>query len=103
MDRGLSEEGVDSLPTCFLRCKCVLLWINGFSAMASNSLSVALIHSLRLSSELCGLEDLRVTDRWRLAVWLIVLQLADFTGSEFWEAREAEEPVAFGWDETMMP
>src|SRR3954463_11750743 len=71
--------------------------------MASNSLSVALIHSLRLSSDLRSLEDLRVTDRWRSAVRLVALWLVDFTGSEFWEAREAEKTAALGWDETMTP
>ena len=103
MDRGLSEEGIDSFPTCLLRCKRVSPWIKGLSAMASNSLSVALIHSLHLSSELRSLADLRMTDWWRFVVWWIALQLADFTGSEFWEAREAEKTAALGWDETMTP
>src|SRR4051812_1266826 len=103
MDRGLSEEGFDSLPTCFLRCKRVSSWIKDLLVMASNPLSVALIHSLRLSSELRNLVDLRATDRWRPAVWLVALQLADFTGSEFWEACEAEKTAALGWEEMMTP
>src|SRR3954463_11026799 len=103
MDRGLSKEGIDSLPACFLCGKRVLPWIKGFSMMASNSLSVALIHSLRLSSDLRSLKDLRVIDRWRSAVRLVAMWLVDFTGSKFWEAREAEKTAALGWDETMTP
>ena len=52
----------------------------------------------QVATELRSLADLRTTDWWRFVVWWIALQLADFTGSEFWEAREAGRTVALGWD-----
>ena len=63
MDRGLSEEGVDSLSDLFLCSEHVSFWINDFLMMASTFLSVALIHSVPMSSELLDLVDFLTTDR----------------------------------------
>ena len=57
MDRGLSEEGVDNLSDLFSGAVNVLTLDEWLSSEDVNFLSVALIHSFPLSSELYELGD----------------------------------------------
>ena len=66
--------------------------------MAATFPSVALIHSFLLSSELLNLVNFRATDRRKSTVLQVDLLLADFVGSEFWEACEAGWTAVLGWD-----